>query len=511
VDASEDLRQIIADLRRALADRDATIAALQTALATLEATVRALRAQVEASAVPNPPEPPESGPPSAAELAVRLRAAEAEIAQLRRAAKRPATPFAKGTRKDQPKKPGRKRGKGRWAFRQLPEPPASAPTEPPLEVPVAETRCACGGDLEADGVEIVSVTEVLPPPPPQVRRFAVQRCRCRRCGATVRGRHPEVAPDQAGASAHRWGPQLLAEAHLLYYGVGIPQRRVPAVLWLLRGVEIPQATLNRDALRRAAPAGAVGQAYAGLRASVRTASRVNTDDTGWKMGGEPAYLMAFSTPEAEVYQIRERHRNEEVRELIPEDYGGVMGCDGGPSYEARELAAVQQQKCNGHLLRNIADLLPRLQGEGSTFALRLKALLQEAIALWHAHREGRCADFAAERQRVVAALTEHLRERPLGDPAAEALLNRVGYLHDHGHLVRYLENPEVEPTNNVAERALRGAVIARKVSQCSKNPTGAQAYSAFVSVIRTLKKRGVTNLTGVLATLFRTGALPEPT
>ena len=52
------------------------------------------------------------------------------------------------------------------------------------------------------------------------------------------------------------------------------------------------------------------------------------------------------------------------------------------------------------------------------------------------------------------------------------------------------DDPSIEPTNNRAERALRGAVIARKVSHCSKNVGGADAFSAFTSVIRTLARNG---------------------
>jgi hypothetical protein len=54
--------------------------------------------------------------------------------------------------------------------------------------------------------------------------------------------------------------------------------------------------------------------------------------------------------------------------------------------------------------------------------------------------------------------------------------------------VRFLADPRVEPTNNQAERALRPAVIARKVSQCSKNDRGEGALAVFTSVIRTLMK-----------------------
>lgn len=73
----------------------------------------------------------------------------------------------------------------------------------------------------------------------------------------------------------------------------------------------------------------------------------------------------------------------------------------------------------------------------------------------------------------------------------QRLLNEIGRHHERGNLLRFLHSPvTVEPTNNAAARALRPAVIARKVSQCSKNEAGAQAYSAFKSVIGTLQKSG---------------------
>ena len=68
--------------------------------------------------------------------------------------------------------------------------------------------------------------------------------------------------------------------------------------------------------------------------------------------------------------------------------------------------------------------------------------------------------------------------------------NELGWQDDRGNLLRFLDDPGIEPTNNRAERALRGAVIARKVSHCSKTEGGADAFSAFTSVIRTLARQG---------------------
>ncbi len=70
------------------------------------------------------------------------------------------------------------------------------------------------------------------------------------------------------------------------------------------------------------------------------------------------------------------------------------------------------------------------------------------------------------------------------------LQNELGWHDDQGNLLRFLDDPRIEPTNNRAERALRGAVIARKVSHCSKTEGGADAFSAFTSLIRTLERNG---------------------
>ena len=83
---------------------------------------------------------------------------------------------------------------------------------------------------------------------------------------------------------------------------------------------------------------------------------VHTDDTGWRVGGQTAFLMAFVNASLSVYQVRPRHGNQEVLELISADFAGVLVCDRGRSYDAVELEGVAQQKCLAHLIRNAADV-----------------------------------------------------------------------------------------------------------------------------------------------------------
>ena len=280
----------------------------------------------------------------------------------------------------------------------------------------------------------------------------------------------------------------MAAAHVLHYGVGVPVRKVPAVLRALTGVEVSQGAISQDALRRAT--GAVGEAYHKLRTSVGVSRLVHTDDTGWRVGGESAFLMAFETDEATVYQVRARHRNEEVREVVPSDYGGVMVTDRGRSYDAQALSGVKQQKCLAHVLRSISEVVKTRTGRGRSFGKRLKGLLREAMELWGAYHRGEASDFGVQAERLKREVSYHLRDRPMADADNYRLQNELGWHDDRGNLLRFLDDPSIEPTNNRAERALRPAVIARKVSHCSKSVEGADAFSAFTSVIRTLGRNG---------------------
>lgn len=539
----------------------------------------------------------------ASEQEALIRSLRTKIDALERASKRQAVPFSKGKRSKPPKPSGRKRGQGTFRYRQAPS--EEEWTEPPIDVKVEAERCPeCGGRLEEERIEIATVTELPKVIRPRVTPYRVTVCRCQACGKSVRGTHPDLAPDQQGATAHRLGPRLKAAGHALHYKIGVPVRKVPEVLWELCGVSVTQSALTQDALKQAEPpsksqaeetvaspreveaacppgirrrphtirlrdelqveaasgsteeveaatgslgeagspvgveagsmekagsatrpGGKIGQAYQALRESVKEAPIVNTDDTGWRIGGETAFLMTFDTESATVYQIRRRHRNEEVRELVPGDYPGVMGCDRGPSYDARELAAVRQQKCLGHIDRSLVKEMEGREDADRSFPETLRTLLFEGMDLWKEFHAG-----AIDRDRYDEAggllktdVTLHLLHEKLrllrGAPEPEdrsdvdrsnaRILDQIGWQHTLGNLLRFLEDPAIEPTNNRAERALRPAVIARKVSHCSKNDRGAQASAAFTSVLQTLKKSGgatVETLTHVM--LFGRSALP---
>jgi len=407
---------------------------------------------------------------------------QAEIEQLKR--RGGAAPFSKGKRKSDPKAPGRKPGQGYFRFRTAPE--EAAATEA-IVVPVTEPCCPdCGGKLGKVCREMVSITDIPVQPQPEIEHYAVEVRQCRRCGGKVRGRHPGITVGQHGATAHRLGPRVKALAHILHYVHGVPVRRTPAILAELTGVRLTQSAITQDAMKQTG--GAVGARYDALRASVREQSVVHTDDTGWRVGGETAFLMAFVNPTLSVYQVRSRHRNEEVRELIPASFGGVLVCDRGRSYDAVELEGVAQQKCVAHLIRNAAKIVEEKTGRACHFGRQLIDMLRQSLSLSARRTAMKPKDYCRQALALDDALARLLRDRILRDPDNQRLLNGVGAQHDRGRLLRFLAEDNVEPTNNRAERDLRPAVIARKLSHCSKNDRGARAFEAFTSVLHTIRK-----------------------
>jgi len=104
-------------------------------------------------------------------------------------------------------------------------------------------------------------------------------------------------------------------------------------------------------------------------------------------------------------------------------------------------------------------------------------------------------------------LTAHLRNRRLRNRDSQRLLNGVGAQRSRGHVLRFLCE-EIEPTNNRGERDLRPAVIARKVSHCSKNERGARAFEAFISTLHTLRKLNRASAIPTLPSLSPFSLLP---
>jgi transposase len=429
-----------------------------------------------------------------ATLIKMLLEAHAEIARLKerlekleREKYKSAAPFSRNQPKQHPGKPGRKPGVGTFKYRTAPSPEEITKI---VQVTLKQNVCdACGNLLEPTGFRFAWITE-LPELKPEIIEYQLQRKTCVTCGITVQATHPMVSSNQVGATAHRLGPRALALTHALQYEMGVTVRKVPAVLALTVGLRVTQGALTQSALKLADENNLMDVQYQALRENVQHASLVNTDDTGWRVAGTGAFLMAFKTASSLVYQIREQHRSNEVLEVIPANFAGVMGCDRFSSYDAKIFDQVKQQKCVAHVLKNIRDLLEVSKGRAQDFPKAVRAVFKAALRLHSRFVRGDVTEevFARDGRALSRKMGRLLRER--ANPLTkfnERLRRGLAWHHARGSLLRFLQDPRISPTNNAAERALRPAVIFRKLCAGSKNWRGARALVAFKSVIESAK------------------------
>ena len=407
---------------------------------------------------------------------------------------RSATPFSKGKRKENPQKPGRKPGQGKFRHKPAPEP--REPDEiQEFQASLDTEACPkCGAKLERQASETATTIDLPRLIGRVIKYFSIEVAECTGCGHKVRGTHPELAKDQFGATAHRIGSRVDALALALHYDSGMSLRQAEKVLNDYLQIPVTQSAITQKALK-AAEQGKLGELAQEIKAELAQADIIHTDDTGWKVGGTPHFLMTFCNEKAIYYQIERHHRAAEVAQVIDPSFRGIVVVDGFTSYQPQSFDSVPQQRCLAHRQRNLTDLADRKAGKGRWFANYTKDVFRQAMELRELNLAGHGT--AKEFQTAVIDLKQkldhHLRPRSLSDPDNQKMLNSLWLQNQKGQLLRFLDHPKLEPTNNRAERALRPGVKARKVSQCSKNQRGAQSRAAITSVTATsrLKKESV--------------------
>ena len=413
-----------------------------------------------------------------ADLESRIAALEAKLAASARAGKRQAAPFSKGPPKVDPKTPGRKAGKdyGTKAFRAVPP-----VIDEVLEAPLPE-HCACGGAITPEQVEPQYQTEI--PRRPIHRQFNVHIGHCQSCGRRVQGRHPLQTSDALGCCASQLGPEAQAAIVHLNKDAGLSQGKISTLFQTLFGIPVTRGGVCQAMLRAA---GRCLPHYHAILLNVADAPWVVPDETGWRVGGGPAWLHVFVTQHAVAYRVARERGYLASSRVIPEDYAGTMIHDGLKSYERFHRAT--HQTCNAHLLRRCRELLDVARGGAVHFPRRVKAILQEGLAIRDRRDAGEVSAAAAARKagllgKQLRALTEPAKTHPANERFAAHLFSQ------QRHVFTYLRRAGIDATNYRAEQALKMPIVNRKVWGGNRTEDGAAAQGILASVLKTLALTG---------------------
>jgi transposase len=441
----------------------------------------------------------------------QIEALRAEVARLtaaleeaQRAGKRQAAPFRKGPPKPDPKTPGRKPGDAHGRHGHRPPPPPDQIHE--THTATLPDACPyCGGVPAADTV--VEQFQADIPRRPILRRFRIPVGRCLRCGKRVQGRHPLQTSDALGAAASQLGPDAQAAAVLLNKQAGLSHGKVAACFRALFGITLTRGASAQVALRAARRLRPAQQA---LLQNLRDSEQLKADETGWRVGGQPAWLHAWVGDRATAYAIDPHRSADALERVIGRDWAGVLVRDGWASYD-RFSEAIHQQ-CLAHVLRRARELLAVATRGAVRFPRQVIALFTEAVHLRSRYHAGAvpAEEVWAARDAFDGRLLE-LAARPRAVPAYQVLA---------AHLWRYAESwfsflsePSLPATNWPAEQALRPAVVNRKVWGGNRTAAGAAAQSVLMSVIETCRRQTRPALDFVSETLraFGNRLLPQPT
>jgi hypothetical protein len=421
----------------------------------------------------------------------RLAEVEKRLEEVERTAHRQAAPFRRPEeqRKADKGKPGRKKG----------HPPAFR-KPPPVVDECADVPLDCCPQCQGPVHDVRAVEQIIQDIPKVCvhhLRLTTYRGHCPQCGP-VHSTHPEQVSTAVGAAGTHLGRNALGLAADLSKRFGLPMRKVCGILQDHFGLQLTPGGLSQ-ALARIA--GKLQVPFQQLKQSVRASKAIHADETSWWVGGHSAWLWVFTNPALTLYTIDNRSQ-EVIRRILGDDYAGVLISDCLASYDPHPGT---KSKCCAHHLKAISEA--RKLAPDSAFLTDIHFFFKAAII---AHRYRADAGDTAY-WRAVGHLQHHLDEvlaKPYSNRHEERIANRLR--KQRPHLLTFLARPDiVDPTNNLAERQLRPAVISRKLSCGNKTEAGKATFEVLASLSATCRQQG-RSFTQLVAGWMSLG-LPPPT
>ena len=231
---------------------------------------------------------------------------------------------------------------------------------------------------------------------------------------------------------------------------------------------------------------ALQPAYQELVQALPRQPKLGIDESPTKEGKKPAWHWAFVAERFTVLALRLTRGAVVLRELLTDRFTGVLSCDRAKSYWHQG----NLQWCWAHLKRHFQGWIDSTQGQVKRLGHDLMRRTRQLFRLWHRVRDGTLTWLGFKR--LMSPLRHQVDGLLLrGCFNGNATLQRsCDELHKHRHwLWTFLDHQGVEPTNNASERALRHAVIWRKLSFGTQSATGSRFVEAILTILATCQQQ----------------------
>jgi len=354
--------------------------------------------------------------------------------------------------------------------------PAEAVTR---RIEVSPTVCPCGGsDLEKTAEEPLRHQIVdIPPLQPEVTEYLQPSYRCRDCGWLV------YQPLPQEIQRRHFGPGVLALVGILTGSLNTSKRKALAMMNEVFGVPMSLGGLSacEDQIAQA-----LAQPHQELLDHLQQQPTAHADETGWPRGNrQKGWLWTLCCRTAAVFVIQ-AGRGQKAAQTLLGAFDGILHCDRWSGYN---WFAGLRQLCWAHLKRDF-QALSEVKGSMGRIGGELFALTQQILRLSQRVRDGPLGwpifqqRMAPLMQRVETLLA---RGADSGQPLA-GQCRRIFNLRQY--LWTFVYDARVEPTNNLAERMVRQAVLWRKGSFGTQSQRGARYAERILSACATCRLQG---------------------
>ena len=341
----------------------------------------------------------------------------------------------------------------------------------PTEViEVKPEACACG-QTEFPATTPYYTHQVIELPEIQmvVTHVVLHETRCSRCGHLLKVELP-------AQYRYGYGPRLTALIGELSGSQRDSRSAVQEFCRSVLGVAISRGTIQRAVDR---VSDAIRPHYEAIAEQARRAPVNYIDETAWYQHGVLAWLWVMVNATVAFFTVH-ASRSQAAFEALVERWAGILVSDG---YVVYRQWMHQRQTCVAHLIRRARGLSERKDPEVAWFGSRVLAELQRLVH-W-AHAPPTTGEVQTWYMRMVHLLNQYGRRQDEAGTFARTLEREMASLWT------FVVEQGVEPTNNRAERALRFAVLWRKISQGSYNAKGDRWVERILSLRETCRLRGI--------------------
>lgn len=435
------------------------------------------------------------------ELETTLLQRDATIAQLRLQHRKQFKANLRKPAAEDAGKPARKRGApvGHPAWRR-PEPER---IDRQVVVP-APSRCPhCDNtDLRPYPEAYAYVQQdIVMVPEPLTTQYVHGQAWCGKCRRPVYQNAPDELP------GCQIGPVTRAVAIHLRYDLQIPYRKTQHILKDIFGMPLVPASamaFDRKATVRGRPL------YEELRIKLQSSPVVHADETSWREDGHGHFVWYGGHQDLSFFQITPDRSSESAVQLLGEEFGGTLIVDAYAAYNATE--PLHWQTCWAHINRRAKELLEQIRLTEPAIDVPQSVRFLKQLRNFGSHLcdLGRQQRRHTLRPHQARALIPRLQKRlkriargTLDYPPAQTLRTRL-MEKDYDKLLTFLEQKNVDPTNNHAERSIRPHVIMRKICGGTRSAAGSESHAVLPSLLQTAQRQGKSSVPFLLTLLTGT-------